>query len=474
MVRPGFWLVLAALVGLLLAAQAGGVRPRYIKFAVGLAYVFILIRLPLYWGLGLFIIVQAFPTTIWIGNTSFIFTILITVVWFARIALRLEERPHGTYLDWAILAYMAVQLLSMVNIETPGRLGDSLFALRHLMVPIALFYVIVNVGQSEKKMLFFAEMLCLCMLFVYFSAFMERYFPGVRFLPVWYLSALGARTLFIAPGAERIGGIFSHALLADSAAITLILQVYLAVYYKRRPWLRVYHWLMAALSVYVISISGNRGGLIILIVGMFYFLWTFSREISLKRVVVVLAGIVGVLAFAELTLRRFGEAGLLLARMARTYIERGVPDTRQSAWEYIWERIMENPILGHGPFLDIRQITIRGRKPIWPHNAYLWYLFTSGILGLLTYLVLAGRAVLRAWAGRGLDIGKISLARGLSAVYHIGMVQFLLAALRTDHQRADTYVYFMWIILALGILAREVWERQKSEARSGSAEAGSA
>jgi O-antigen ligase len=458
--HPLTWIVMAALLGALVGSFAGGFGQRQTKLLLGLTYLFVLFRYPSYLGTGIFLILYAFPTAIWIGDTNFIFVTFITVAWLVRMSLGLEHRPRRTYLDWAIFAYVAAHLISLTQVPGPFAFTKSLFALRHLFVPIAFYYALVNVGRSERKLLFLARMFTVSAAVLYFTAFMERYAPGVAFLPRWYLSALGARDLFMMDVShQRIGGVLTHALMGDLAAVSVIVQMYLAIRARGRIAWRAIHWLLAATSVFVISLTGNRGALIALVAGLLLFLWVFRREVTWRRTVVGLVGLFGILMIAEQALSRFEGNVTLLSRTIGTYIDRGIPDTRRQAWSYVWQRIAERPWLGHGPYYEVGR-TISGQRA-WPHNAFLFYFFSIGLVGLPTFLVLVGRVLKRTWAGHGLDVGRISLAQGMTAVMNIAIVQFLVGQLRTDHQRANVYVFFMWVLFGLGILAREVWEDQR-------------
>ncbi len=458
--HPLTWIVMAALLGALVGSLAGGFGQRQVKLLLGLAYLFVLFRYPSYLGTGIFLILYAFPTAIWIGDTNFIFVTFMVVAWVVRMGLGLEARPRRTYLDWAIFAYVAAHLISLTQVPGPLAFTRSLFALRHLFVPIVFYYTLVNVGRSERKLLFLARMFTLSAAALYFTAFMERFAPGVAFLPRWYLSALGAQDLFsMEVSHERIGGVLTHALMGDLAAVSVVVQMYLAIRARGRPVWRAMHWLLAAASVFVISLTGNRGALIALVVGLLLFLWIFRREVTWRRALTGLAAFFAVLMIAERTLSRFQGNITLLTRTIGTYFDRGIPDTRRQAWHYVWQRIAEKPWLGHGPYYEVGR-TISGQRA-WPHNAFLFYFFSIGLVGLPTFLVLVGRVLKRTWVGQGLDVGRVSLAQGMTAVMNIAIVQFLIGQLRTDHQRANVYVFFMWILFGFGILAREIWEDQR-------------
>ncbi|MBD3236971.1 MAG: hypothetical protein GF330_09725 [Candidatus Eisenbacteria bacterium] len=460
LLHPLFWLGVALLAGLYVGMHMTALGPRYSKLVIGVVFLIVLFRFRPHVGVGLMLVLYAFPARIWIGDTNFIFTIFVLIAWLVRVAMRQEPAPRGTYLDWAVLAYVFVHILSLVNVEDQFVMGKSLLALRHLFVPILFYFVMVNVGRSERRLVFFAEMFTISMVIVFFAAFAERFFPQVRFLPSWMLTAFGSQDIFAEGGKGRVGGLFTHAMLGDATAIAFIVQIYLAIRYRHKPWARAYHWLLALVALYVVSLTRNRGSLLVLMAGSAYFLFIFNRELNWRRV--LMGTIVGLalLYFGEVTLARFeGDIGLL-GRLAGTYFERGIPDTRVGVWTGIWSFLVERPILGHGPYFSLRYGPL-GLSVHWPHNTFLFYWFTTGILGLIAFVVIVLRVFKRTWVGRGLDVCRTPLSRGLTAVFHIAAVQFMLGQLRSDHQRGDVFVFLMWIIFAFGVMARQVWEERK-------------
>jgi len=457
------WIAAAVVLGLLLGSQAAGVSQRYTKLFVGLFFTYILVRYPTYVALGVFLILFPFPANIQVGSTNLIFVLLLAIAWLVRSAFGREPRPERTPLDWAIGAYLAALLLSFVNVRDHETLVRSARSALNLVMPIVLYYTVVHIARSERKLFFLSRMFTVAVGLLFFVAFMERFAPGVQIIPRWYVTALGA-TLMGEQPAQRIGGILSHGMMGDLAAVACTHQIFMAIRSKGQPVWRVVHWLISLTSLYVISLTGNRGALIACFAGLLYFFWIFSREISLRRVLVVLAGFAAVLFIGEKTLSRFEGNITLLTRITETYVERGVPDTRRLAWRYAWERIMEKPILGHGPYYRIGEIG-PGARVGWPHNAFLFYFHTMGLVGVLAFLALIGRVLQRTYAGHGLRVGEVSLARGMAAIWHIAIVQFLIGQLRTDHQRGDVAVYIMWFLFASGILAARIWRDEKEGRR---------
>jgi O-antigen ligase len=306
----------------------------------------------------------------------------------------------------------------------------------------------------------FSEMFTLSMVFAFLTAFAERFFPQIKFLPDWMLTTMGSQDIFTVGevAKARIGGLFSHSMLGDATAIAFVLQIYLAVRYRGRPFLRAYHWLVALIAIYVVSLTRNRGSLLVLVAGSAYFLWIYRREFRWPRAFAGIGLLFGLLLFGEITSARFqGDIGLL-GRTFSTYLERGIPDTRVAIWTGLARVLFERPFLGYGPYFSLKLL---GLKVHWPHNAFLFYWFTTGITGVVVFVILIVRILKRSWVGRGLDICRTPLSRGLAAVFHVGVVQFLLGQLRSDHQRGDVFVFLMWILFGLAIAARQVWDDQR-------------
>ncbi len=462
LLHPGLWAALAAAIGLGVGLLVEQFRLRYFKLVVGALFALAVLRLPTHIGVGLFLVAYSYPAALWIGDTNLVFILFLIVVWLGRVALGREAPPRRSYLDWAILFYIGTLALTLVHVQSGDELRQSWIALRHILVPIGMYLLIVNVGRSERRLLLLTEAFLFGVTTVFFSVFMQRYFPGLSWLPRGYLSSMsGARVFLAQAGAIRLGGVYTHALLADATAIAFVIRIYLASYYRHNAWMRAYHWFFALLSAYVLSMTGNRGGLLLLLGGMAIYLWTFRRQYSLTRVVVGTALVAVALVGSEFLLFRFATEGSLLGRLFRTQLVRGIPETRIGAWDFVWNRIAESPWIGHGAVYPIGQ-TIQGIRANWPHNAYFYYLYTTGLIGLLAYLVICWRVFRRTQAGHGFAIRDISLARGLTAVFHVSVLQFLAGQLRTDHQRRDLYVYVMWAVFALAILAREVWESERT------------
>jgi hypothetical protein len=96
-------------------------------------------------------------------------------------------------------------------------------------------------------------------------------------------------------------------------------------------------------------------------------------------------------------------------------------------------------------------------KRYWPHNGYLFYFVTLGMLGLGAFLWVMW-AVFREsqfWRHPGIRGTPIGTFLALAQIW---LVVLAFEQLRTDHQRDDIYPYIVWmcfgVVVATAAIAR--------------------
>jgi O-antigen ligase len=187
-------------------------------------------------------------------------------------------------------------------------------------------------------------------------------------------------------------------------------------------------------------------------------------QIPWARVIVV-SPVVLLFALGFQSLGVGGEGKLrLFMRLAGTQIERGVPDTRVDAWGDILRRIPEHLWIGHGPAYSTEGSQLSSF--VWPHSAYLFYLYTTGILGLVAWLWILGKLAWITLPGWRVDFKNASLATATRAVVHVQLFIFAVAQSRSDHQRGNVYLYVMWILFALAVIATRLYREQRQARRA--------
>ena len=458
---PWLWIAGAALAGLFLGSLSiGPANQRYIKLGLGLILGYLVLRFPVYISAGIFIIVYTLPTVLWLGNTNILFLLCLTIVWVIKYGLRIEASPKKTFLDWAIFLYILAHLVSVFQMRT-GDLDNTVRSLLHLLSPLLLFYIVVNAARTTKRLELLAQAFTFSMAFVYFTAIMERFFHSITYIPSWYLwgqgSIYGEAQVFRAMGIFR-----THGLLSDACALCLILQIFLVAYYRRNRFLASYHVVIGIVSMSILMLTGNRGGLLALAFGLVYMLWIFNKGIKVRHLVTGALIIGGIILISEWILSaQEGNITLISRLIATEFNENYIPDTRKDGWPAIWELIMQKPIAGHGPYYDLLYYRSIDNHMGWPHNAFLFYFVTIGLFGVLIYIILLTILIFKTFPGRGHSMAQASLAKGLAIVFHVNVIQLTIGELRTDHQRPDVRVIFMWVIYSLAVLAYYLWREER-------------
>lgn len=455
------WVVIpiAVLVGMFIASQTIAPSPRSVKLAVGIAALVTVLYFPLSKSVAAFIYVFCVPTFVFIGDTNVLFIGLLLLNWMAQVALKREPRPRSSPIDWAIGIYMGTHVLSFLSLETAYALNRSIQALIYFGAGAGLFLLLYNTVRTEAQLRRILNALLIVTAFVHLTAVLEYYFDGYQLIPDWFLYRGGQSV----SRAERVGGVLGyHALLADFSAMMFLTQVMYAIRTNVK-WHRAVFIASAILSVIVITMTVNRGGAIVWVVGCLYFTFLMRSRVNWLR---VLVGVPVVLSL-YLSWQFFIASGnlnqiRLFGRLAGTQIQRGVPDTRIAAWTDITARIPEHLWVGHGPFFQLG--TIGTKAIIWPHSAYLFYLYTGGIFGLTAWLWILLKLLWLTFPGFRADFRRWSLAEATRALVHVQILMFAVAQIRASHQRGNVYLYVMWIFFALGAIT---WKMTRERRRSG-------
>jgi O-antigen ligase len=452
LLHPVVLLVVATILGLVVGLQFVKVQPRIVKLALAAVVLFVVVRYPTYVAVGLFLILYPFPTAIFIGNTNFIFALLITSVWLVKVGLGKEPWFRSSLLGGGIFLLLLIHLLALAALDPESDSGKAISGLQYLVASVLLYALMVNSVTTTRRLHTIFQFMTFGSLIIYVNALLEFALPAVRLIPEWYLisPAMGR----VAEAGGRAGGVYRfHALLADSAAMNVFLQLFL-MSRARKTWRKLYHLVVAVLAIVMIFITVNRGGFIILILGFLVAGWKLRRDLRVSYLTVGLASLVIVSVLAERFTRGYFENVTLFFRLATTRVENFMPENRTKVWEYYAEEIVRKPVLGHGPYIDEKRIGF------WPHNAYMFYAYTTGLLGLLVFLWILGKALWKTRVRGAVSWLRGTYARGALLVVHIMLVQFAVGQMRTDHQRGNVAIYHAYALLGLAASAWRISRRE--------------
>ena len=174
---------------------------------------------------------------------------------------------------------------------------------------------------------------------------------------------------------------------------------------RRYPW--VVTWPCVALIGLAIIQNGSRGGLAALGVGVVTFALGGSGMRTRLR-----HGAVGLVALGLLIWGTYSTEGMRnrLGESAST----GRLAGREQVYPALWHMFLERPILGYGP--QANKWVLGGRLPEQhyekrePHNLPLEIMTSTGLVGLIPFLIGFGLVVRAAWRARRGPAGSMPLA----------------------------------------------------------------
>ncbi len=453
--------VIAALVIIPAFAVANQIvhpNPRLIKSTVLLLLMVLMLRMKTVYALYVFILLMPFPSGIALTSTNVILMTLIPLLWVIRATSTKQPLITRTPVDAFIAFFMIIFVVSFINVKGSYALTWNLKMLWRQLTALAFFYLTVRFVDDEKKLMQMTKVIALAAGFLSLTAFIELFAPGRTLIPGW-ISAGPERfgELSVRTGKIRLeGNVASHSLLGDYLAMSLFFVVY-HLGRARNPIEKTIWLLVFGVSFTVVFATANRGAFVALVAGILYSGWVFRRFLNPLRVLALSAAVVGLFVAVQLTLDRFTYAASVTDRLMSTTFEGVVPNNREGAWLPALRGAREHIFVGHGAWYDLG---IGLTSKAWPHNAYIYNLYTLGVLGLLAMLLVRYRLFRISFdpirrhppgPGRG-------SAMSLLGIMHVLFVMHLLQMGRTDFERPGdfVYIYIAWLLFGLVVAATRI------------------
>ena len=140
-----------------------------------------------------------------------------------------------------------------------------------------------------------------------------------------------------------------------------------------------------------------------------------------------------------------------------------------TVWPFVWKEVKRKPLLGHGPRLRF-QGGSEGRRyeghrfVRYPHNLYLFLLFTVGAVGLIAFLVFLVTPLMRCWK-TSLNSDEDPYVRGLAKAAVLVLLLFFADQMKLSFMRMAAVDYWHFIFALLGMFVG-VLDRSKYGAHS--------
>jgi len=167
----------------------------------------------------------------------------------------------------------------------------------------------------------------------------------------------------------------------------------------------------------------------------------------------------GIMAGAGIFLTQIAHKSSLFTRLSTLGATGGSGDARMAIAKNMWSRVSEHIVLGHGPAIRLPESFRVVLATNNPHNQYLYYLYTVGLVGLTVFLWFMFQL---AWEGHHTLVATRRadpFALGLLAVLQANLVLFLFHEIFDDYMFSPLSMQVTWfyfgLLLATARLVRQ-------------------
>jgi len=462
---PWWQIVIAGVMALILAQQIAAPNSRVIKLGAGVALFIIAYRTRPFHALcfiGLFFL---FPFSIFVGSSTMIFIVLAMLIYLARLTLGEVQPPRRTPVDIGLGVLIACYVLSFYNVDTPVALQRGLVNFFGILASFLLFFMTANFIRTEEQLRVFVRILIIAIGLSVFVGIYELVFPGKVLIPHWILFRDTASAF---DEGYRVGGpMGDYELYGEFMAISF----FLAFFYYRRATTATQRFVggsLAILCVFMLLTTVTRGAALAFFGGVVYLLWAIRRKLKFRDFVAIALVAIALYFALNFVILTFTRSGSVIDRIFGTTFVGVIPDSR-AGWPVIWAKVLEHPFVGHGPYYDLGQgrgFTGKGLyTAIWPHNQYLFYGHTVGLVGTAAFLFIGIRLLTVSFHWKAISLQEDSYPRSLMVALNVMLLVFLVDQIKIDYLRNDTYQYFPWLLMGLIAATRRIILDQEEEKR---------
>ncbi len=279
---------------------------------------------------------------------------------------------------WAILAFFLVQVMSgFVSVELTLTFEHNI----EYVKGIVLVILVVQILNRPER----------------FRGFVWLYITMMAYLAISGVIAYMTGNVIVAQGIERIQSLTSAGGDPNSLATSIDISlpfVLILISRAKTLWLRGVLVMFAGFMAYAVILSGSRGGLLGLLVGMFLLWLTSKKKITYGAIAVVV-----IFGAASLMPKQYIERYSTIA----SYAEGGEVDAstqgRYDAWEAGWNMFTDHPIMGVGAntfgwaHAEMYSPQFQ-RSSLKAHSMYFQIIAELGLVGVLSFVTLLVMVVL--------------------------------------------------------------------------------
>jgi O-antigen ligase len=454
----GVSLLVAAVIGFILAGQIISPSKRMIEALMAAAVLFAAFLLPSRWSVGFMLFIIPFPQYTTIGSTTVIFAFIIFAFWILRVAVGYERRPITSGLELPLILLTLCYVISFAAVD-PGHWAEAVAKFRIYISSILIFYLVVNLIRTERDIHFILNALLLSFCFVTLVAIVELWIP--RYSYIFSALRVKSETAMTTEGV-RVGSVYGdYEMFAEYLAI--FIPVLLLRVLNERIALKNILWIpLLGVAIMLLLATATRGAFLSLIAGVVYLVWVARKIVNYQKLLPVLITALLIFYVSSIALNRYTATASLFGRLGKTEFVRGMPDTRAQRWSEAWGRIQQSPWIGYGPYYFIG-VDEKNVDHKYPHSLFLFLAHTIGIPGALIFYWILFRAFRMSYrAAKRYATQRSELAYTVVLLSGI-LVIFFVDEIKISFLRYENTQHFTWTMLGLLVSASRVANRRADE-----------
>lgn len=441
-------------VAVVLGTQYIDPNKRVLATLAGLTVFGIAWRLDMVSGLGLLVLTLPYPRGTVFGSTNVAFILLLLVIWLLRVSQGHAPAPRRTVLDVGIVGLIVAYIVSFYNLKNAVYVNFALQNLQLFLACVMLFYLVVNSVRTERDLKRVHAFQVFSIFTVCLIGLYELNHPGGALVPGWITFSNTLGNEFNTHNVRIGGPFFDYELFCEYCALSLLFVGFMWTR-SRTAVRRVFFVGLGLLVLFMMFATITRGGFLALAAGILYLMWIQRRRLRLIPIVVG-ASLLGVVVYGmDWFVTNYTRSGNVMARFGQTKFEGVVPVARAEVWTEAWNRMLEHPIIGHGPYYPTQEGV---HMLYWPHNVYLYFGNLVGFVGLAFFLLILWK-LWTASRSSGREAAPGSYTRAFLVLANVQLLVFMVDQIKIDYLRNWIYQFQVWFMFAMLVAGSRIARR---------------
>ncbi|MCG6870477.1 MAG: O-antigen ligase family protein [Gammaproteobacteria bacterium] len=373
-------------------------------------------------------------------------SINVVLIYIAALAFLARGDLRRLPLFVPFLILIAAYTLSLGQVPS-GKWFFHVIYLISLASNILLFYMVYNLALESGDWRYFRNLLVVqnILIAIYSVLQLGAGYNDIKFFGISEFQMNENRE-----DGRLVGPFKATGVMVEYLAIQIFILSYALLRDKKIRYRAIYISLIF-LNIFFMIASGNRGGIVTLVLGAMGFVVLFGKEMGYRRVLG--GGIVAaiLLTGASYIVIEYTNFNTLYERLGETEIEGGVPDTRSITWPQAINKFNQSPILGSGPYYKEVQDANNGELR-YPHSLYLFVPVTLGISGSLAYLIFFYAMATKIGSPWREQVQR-DVISGLPKLGILILCIFFVSEIRIEMLRFKLTDYQHYLFVLFGVLA---------------------